>query len=627
MILAYAGRRAQSLTGDPEQVAERIRRLLAALQPSGVVGAAADGADVLVLQAALASAKPPAIHVVLPTTRETFAQDSVEPAWRDRFEAVLAEVEGHGGTIRTLALHPGEAAYREANRAILDTAAELAAAGGELPVALVVARQGEGQMIEDFLTRAHLAGLPDLRIDPSVDVTTRPRCFIAMPFGTKTDVQRKFDVDCNLVYQKVLVPALENAQLNYRRADEEIDSGIVLEPMIEWIAASELVIGDLGTGNFNVGWELGLRHVLRSFQTLLIGPAGTTAPFDLAAVRHVRYHQDEKGISDAAAIEAWKALAPYLELTGGPNDNDSPVAVVMDVQQWGKVSRRSVRDERWEALRERLALARDLYDAELMQAVLNDAAGLSAEHVRLLRAEAGVGLVRLGKFADARPMLREIVQADLGMQRPDAHVYYAQSLYRPENAPPSDLDEAERVLKTVLIRRPGHPEVRALLGAVTKRRLKLRPRPEDRLPGLRDALAYYRYDVERNLNLYYEGVNVIAIGTVLALVYKDTDGGRLARELLPAVRVAARLAAEHPHERFWALATVAECDLHEHLLGGAVDVTAVRAVYHKAGAERPPDGDLYSTRTQLDFLEFLGLPAGPLAEARRGVLEGAGKQP
>ena len=43
-------------------------------------------------------------------------------------------------------------------------------------------------------------------------------------------------------------------------------------------------------------------------------------------------------------IEAWKALAPYLELTGGPNDNDSPVAVVMDMQQWGKVSRRSVRD-------------------------------------------------------------------------------------------------------------------------------------------------------------------------------------------------------------------------------------------------------------------------------------------
>ena len=156
-----------------------------------------------------------------------------------------------------------------------------------------------------------------------------------MPFGTKTDVQRGIDVDCNLVYRKVLVSALVNAQLNYRRADEEIDSGIVLEPMIEWIAGADLVIGDLGTGNFNVGWELGLRHVLRSGHTLLIGRAGTTAPFDLAALRHVRYRQDEKGISDDAAIEAWAALAPYLARTGGPNGNDSPVAAVMAVQQWG----------------------------------------------------------------------------------------------------------------------------------------------------------------------------------------------------------------------------------------------------------------------------------------------------
>ena len=70
-----------------------------------------------------------------------------------------------------------------------------------------------------------------------------------------------------------------------------------------------------------------------------------------------------------------------------------------------------------------------------MQAVLDDTAGLSDEHVRLLRAQVGVGLVRLGKFADARLMLHELVEADPQMQRPDAHVYYAQSLYRQENAP------------------------------------------------------------------------------------------------------------------------------------------------------------------------------------------------
>ncbi len=386
-------------------------------------------------------------------------------------------------------------------------------------------------MVEDLINQARLAGIPSLRIDPSVDVSSRPRCFIAMPFGRKRDVQRRIDVDCNLVYEKVLVPALENAQLDYRRADEEIDSGIVLEPMIEWIASADLVIGDLGTGNFNVGWELGLRHILRPGQTLLIGPAGTTAPFDLAALRHVRYRQDEKGITDEAAVEAWAALAPYLARGGQPPQNDSPVAAVMDVRRWAHVRRRSARDERWESLRDQLAMARDLRDPEQMLAVLDDSQGLTKAQGRLLRAEAGVGLVRLGRFADARPLLQEIVEADSDVQRPDAHIYYAQSLYRPKAAPATDLNEAERVLKAVLVRRPGHPEVRALLGAVTKRRLPLLDDAVARRTALNAALGYYRYDTERNLNLYYEGVNVVAVATVLRLVYRDEAAGQLAREL------------------------------------------------------------------------------------------------
>jgi hypothetical protein len=625
MIVAYAGRRAQALVGGPEPVAARVRRLLMALKPTAVVGAAADGADLIVLEAALALPAPPAVVIVLPTSRALFAEDSVEPAWRDRFEAVLDEVTRRDGTVRTLDESPGEAAYRRANQEILRTAADLAV-GSQRAVALVVAHEGEGEMVEDLLGRAQLGGMPMLRIDPSAQLPTRPRCFIAMPFGRKTDVQRRIDVDCNLVYAKILVPALENAQLNYRRADEEIDSGIVLEPMIEWIAEADLVIGDLGTGNFNVGWELGLRHLLRPGQTLLVGPAGTTAPFDLAALRHVRYRQDEKGVSDDAAVEAWANLAPFLARSGTSDQNDSPVAAVMEVQRWPEVRRRSVRGGRWDELRDRLALARDLRDADQMRAVLDEASGLSDEHLRLLRAEVGVGLVRLGRFEEAQPLLREIVDADTAVQRPDAYVYYAQALYRPPGAPRAQLDEAQQVLTTVLVHRPGHPEVRALLGAVAKRRLGLLQEPGARQSVLRAALEYYRHDAERNLNRYYEGVNVVGVGTVLALTYQDEAAGNLARELLPAVRVAARIAAERPDERYWAAATVAECALCDHLLNGKPDPSAVRSAYRSAGALRPLDGDLASTLAQLEFLTFLGLPVQPLAQARAGLLEGAGKQ-
>jgi hypothetical protein len=625
VILAYAGRRAKSLGGDPDALTTRIRRLLAGLQPAAIVGAAADGGDLLVLRAALAMPDGPAVRVILPTTRAVFCEDSVDPEWRGAFDVVLETIEQRGGRVDTLDLEPGEAAYRRANQRILDCATSLAH-DGQRAVALLVAREGEGAMIDDLVARADIAGVPTLRIDPSVDVNSQPKCFVAMPFGKKPDPQRAIEVDCDRVYGKVLVPALEHAQLDYRRGDEEIDSGIVLEPMIEWLASADIVIGDFETGNFNVGWELGLRHIMREARTLLIGPRGTTAPFDVSALRHVRYDHDEHGVSDDAAIAAWRALGPHLAADDDRSGTDSPVAAVMQIVQWGIVRRRAARDQHWEALRLQLSLARDLGDAGLMLTVLEDAPASPEAQRRLLRAEAGVGLVRLGHFAEARQLLREIVEDDPEVERPDAHAYYAQSLYRVPGATAAELSEAERVLKRVLIKRPGHPEVRALLGAVAKRRLLQSHQHGARRSLLRLAIDCYRHDFERNLNLYYEGVNVVALGVALERGFGDAAAGAQARALLPAVRVAAGLTADRPDESFWAAATLAECTLHEHLLGLVDEPGAIRGGYRAAGALRPPRGDLASTLAQLDFLRGIGLPEAPLADARAGLLEGADRE-
>ena len=166
VILAYSGRRMQALGGDPRVIDQRIRRQLADLAPTAIVGAAADGADIMVVEAALALPVGPVVHVVLPTTREIFREDSVEPAWRHRFDALLDAVEERGGTIRTLDLEPTEDAYRRANKVILDRAAEIADADQRVTL-LVVAAPGQGQMIEDILRLAELSDVPALRIDPS----------------------------------------------------------------------------------------------------------------------------------------------------------------------------------------------------------------------------------------------------------------------------------------------------------------------------------------------------------------------------------------------------------------------------------------------------------------------------
>lgn len=166
MILAYAGRRSQSLGGDPEAVRRRIHALLADSQPRWVVGAAADGADLILLEEALADPNGPRVHVILPTLREVFAEDSVEAGWRDRFEAVLGVVAGGRGEIVSLGMEPGEAAYRAANAGILQQAEDLREEG-ELALVLVVARAGEGRMVQDLEDRARARGVATMRIDPA----------------------------------------------------------------------------------------------------------------------------------------------------------------------------------------------------------------------------------------------------------------------------------------------------------------------------------------------------------------------------------------------------------------------------------------------------------------------------
>lgn len=157
MILVYAGRRAQTLDGADERVEQRLRRLLTALRPRAVVGAAADGGDLLVLEAALSAGEPPEAHLVLPTAPDVFAQASVEEAWRGRHQRVLDRVAEAGGAVESLGLPDGEEAYRAANRTMLERAEQLRASAGidgERVVALIVAAEGEGEMIEDLSAHA-----------------------------------------------------------------------------------------------------------------------------------------------------------------------------------------------------------------------------------------------------------------------------------------------------------------------------------------------------------------------------------------------------------------------------------------------------------------------------------------
>ncbi len=168
MVIAYAGRRAHSLDGDLQAVALRIHSVLTALRPSALIGALADGADLLVAEAALGIADGPRLEVILPTLEEVFRVESVAPSWRERFDRVLEQVRQRG-SVQSLALENGHEAYLRANAAFLDRATELASTGDQA-IVLVIGGQGEGEIAEDLVASAALRNLPSLRIDPHVTI-------------------------------------------------------------------------------------------------------------------------------------------------------------------------------------------------------------------------------------------------------------------------------------------------------------------------------------------------------------------------------------------------------------------------------------------------------------------------
>ena len=117
----------------------------------------------------------------------------------------------------------------------------------------------------------------------------RPLCFVLMPFGKKPDASGVV-VDFDAVYQDLIVPAIAMADMDPLRADEEIAGGIIHKPLFERLIFCEYAVADLTTANASVFYELGVRHAVRPWSTILLfSKGGSQLPFDLAPLRALRY--------------------------------------------------------------------------------------------------------------------------------------------------------------------------------------------------------------------------------------------------------------------------------------------------------------------------------------------------
>src|SRR5438132_2045874 len=148
-----------------------------------------------------------------------------------------------------------------------------------------------------------------------------------MPFGKKPDGLGG-TIDFDAVYEQLIAPAIVDAELEPLRADEEVTGGIIHKPMFERLMLCPYAVADLTTANANVYYELGVRHALRPYSTILVFAEGGRLPFDLSMNRALPYRLSRGG-KPVDVEQGRETLRSHL-VAARESSTDSPVYQLVD---------------------------------------------------------------------------------------------------------------------------------------------------------------------------------------------------------------------------------------------------------------------------------------------------------
>lgn len=383
----------------------------------------------------------------------------------------------------------------------------------------------------------------------------RDLCFVVMPFGTKSDAAGPVDFD--QVYQQIIAPAIEAADLEPLRADEEMTGGIIHKPMFERLLLCPFAVADLTTANANVFYELGVRHASRPGATVLLYAEGRgQLPFDVGPLRALPYKLDAVGApADAAAAVA--QLAERLEslrneaYASAQGAIDSPMSHLIENYSFPDIARLKT-----DVFRERVDYARDIKEK------LAAARAKGLEAVREIEKELGDfteaehgAIVDLLLSYRAVKGWQEMIALVERMPKPLAQtIMVREQLAFALNRAGEDV-RAEKVLLEVLAARGPSSETYSLLGRVYKDRWDCARKAGQKIKAaalLDQAIDAYRKGFEADWRDAFPGINAVT----LMELREPPDPARL--EILPVVRYAVNRRLTAPTLDYWDYATLIE---------------------------------------------------------------------
>ncbi|TXT16816.1 MAG: hypothetical protein FD133_1658 [Erysipelotrichaceae bacterium] len=140
-------------------------------------------------------------------------------------------------------------------------------------------------------------------------------CFVIMGFGKKFDYKNCRTVNLDDVYNRVIKKVFEMKSQEYKliRADEIISSTLIDINMYNLLMNAELVIADLTTYNPNALYELGIRHALKPFSTILMIDDKSDLVFDLNHSNTLKYPEIREYLDQDKVNETIQKLSELVD--------------------------------------------------------------------------------------------------------------------------------------------------------------------------------------------------------------------------------------------------------------------------------------------------------------------------
>lgn len=317
-------------------------------------------------------------------------------------------------------------------------------------------------------------------------------CFVIIGYGVKQDYATGRNLDLDKTFNHLIKPVFDAKNIDCFRAIDRNKTGVIDLFMYEWILRADIVLADISTLNPNVIYELGVRHALRPYSTIIISEKDIMKklPFD---INHTVIHEYEHLGSDISKIEVekfGKKLGEVIDSIVKKPKKDSPVYTFLTELKAPKIEKyKGKANERMDAPKFSFSeliepAEKALFDKDFKLAELLYSAALMYDNSDVFLRQR----LALSIYSGGKPTLRKA------------------------------LEKAEKILAPLNPNTTTDQETIGLSGAINKKLYEITKDEH----FLNKALSFYQrgYYIKHD---YYNGINAAFLSTLKAVITENEN--------------------------------------------------------------------------------------------------------